>query len=156
VSGGGTDPIDFGLVGDVIGFRLELLDLLTGAGYVPVLACLGADAGGQVLNINADIVANHLAQSLSADHLVLITGTPGVLRDVKDPGSRIPRLSADEARAAVADGSIQGGMIPKIEESLAVLETGRVGSIHIVGQVGPGDLLRAIEQPGSVGTALVR
>jgi acetylglutamate kinase len=156
VSGGGPDPIDFGLVGDVVGFRLELLEILTAAGHVPVLACLGADAGGQVLNINADIIANQLAQTIGADHLVLVTAAPGVLRDIEDLGSRIARLSARDARAAIADGSIQGGMIPKIEESLAVLETGRVGSIHIVGELATGDLLRAIDQPGSIGTALVR
>jgi acetylglutamate kinase len=155
VSGGGPDPIDFGLVGDVIGFRLELFDLLTGAGHVPVLACLGADAGGQLLNINADIVANQLAQTLGADHLVLVTGVAGVLRDVADPASRMPRLTAAEARAAITAGAIRGGMIPKIEESLAVLATGKVGSIHIVGELAPGDLLRAIDQPGSIGTALL-
>jgi len=156
VSGGGPQPIDFGLVGDVVGFRRELLDLLAGAGYVPVLACLGADAGGQVLNINADIIANQLAQALGAEHLVLVTSAPGVLRDVNDPASRLPRLTSTEARAAVADGTVRGGMIPKLEESLAVLETGRVGSIHIVGDLGPGDLLRAIDQPGSIGTTLAR
>lgn len=156
VSGGGPDPIDFGLVGDVVGFRRELLDLLGGAGYVPVLACLGADAGGQVLNINADIIANQLAQAIGADHLVLVTGAPGVLRDMADPSSRLPRLTAAEARAAIADGTVRGGMIPKLEESLAVLDTGRVHSIHIVGDLGPGDLLRAVDQPGSIGTALVR
>ena len=156
VTGGGPDPIDFGLVGDVVGFRIDLLQLLASKGYVPVLASLGADPGGQVLNINADIIANHLAQSLEADHLVLVTGVPGVLADVRDPGSRLPRLTAEEARAAIAAGTIQGGMIPKIEESLAVLETGRVGSIHIVGELAPGDLLRALDQPGAVGTALVR
>ncbi len=156
VSGGGPDPIDFGLVGDVIGFRRELLDLLADAGYVPVLACLGADSGGQVLNINADIIANQLAQLLGADDLVLVTGTPGVLRDLTDPASRLPRLTAAEARAGIADGTIGGGMIPKLEESLAVLETERVGAIHIVGELRPGDLIRAIDQPGSVGTTLAR
>lgn len=156
VSGGGPDPVDFGLVGDVVGFRRDLLELLTGAGFVPVLACLGADTGGQVLNINADIIANQLAQVLGADDLVLVTGTPGVLRDLKDPASRLPRLTAAEARAAIADGTVGGGMIPKLEESLAVLETERVGAIHIVGELGPGDLVRVIDQPGSVGTTLAR
>ncbi|HLU64671.1 MAG TPA: acetylglutamate kinase [Kofleriaceae bacterium] len=156
VTGGGPDPIDFGLVGDVVGFRLDLLQKLSDAGFVPVLASLGADSGGQVLNINADIIANHLAQAIEADHLILVTGAPGVLADRNDIGSRIPRLSADEARAAIAAGTIQGGMIPKIEESLAVLETGKVGSIHIVGDLAPGDLLREIDQPGAIGTALVR
>lgn len=155
VSGGGPEPIDFGLVGDVVGFRLELLEMLCAAGYLPVLACLGADRGGQVLNINADIIANQLAQTLGADQLVLVTGAPGVMRDLGDPASRITRLRASEARTAIANGTISGGMIPKIEESLAVLETGRVGAIFIVGQLAHGDLLRALDQPGSVGTALV-
>jgi acetylglutamate kinase len=156
VTGGGPDPIDFGLVGDVVGFRRELLELLAGAGYVPVLACLGADRAGQVLNINADIIANQLAQALAADHLVLVTGTPGVLRDLADPASRIPELTAAGARAAIGDGTVRGGMIPKVEESLAVLDSGQVGAIHIVGDLGPGDLLRAIDQPGSIGTTLAR
>ena len=156
VSGGGPEPIDFGLVGDVVGFRRELLVLLADAGYIPVLACLGVDVNGQVLNINADIIANQLAQSLGADHLVLVTGTPGVLRDVDDPASRIAQLTPAEARAAVTEGIVRGGMIPKLEESLAVLDSGRVGSIHIVGELGPGDLLRAIYQPGSIGTTLAR
>jgi acetylglutamate kinase len=155
-SGAGPQPIDFGLVGDVVGFRRELLTLLAGAGYVPVLACLGADSGGQVLNINADIIANQLAKSLAVDHLVLVTSTPGVLRDVDDPASRIPQLTPDEARAAVTDGIVRGGMIPKLEESLAVLDGGLVGSIHIVGELGAGELLRAIDQPGSIGTTLTR
>jgi acetylglutamate kinase len=156
VSGGGPEPIDFGLVGDVVGFRRELLELLADAGYIPVLACLGADTNGQVLNINADIIANQLAQSLGAEHLVLVTGTPGVLRDVDDPASRIAHLTSAEARAAVTEGIVRGGMIPKLEESLAVLDSGRVGSIHIVGELGPGDLLRAVDQPGSIGTTLAR
>jgi len=155
LSGAGPEPIDMGLVGDVTGVNRGLLDLLLGAGYTPVLACLAASAGGQVLNINADVVANQVAQALGAAHLVLVTGVPGVLRDVKDPGSRIPRLTMAEARQAIADGTAQGGMIPKLEESIAVLESGAVGAIHIVGQLGQGELLRAIEAPGSVGTALV-
>jgi acetylglutamate kinase len=155
LSGAGPAPIDLGLVGDVVGINRALLDLLLGAGYTPVLACLAASAQGQVLNINADVVANQVAQALGAAHLVLVTGVPGVLRDVKDPGSRIPRMTVAEARQAIADGTAQGGMIPKLEESIAVIEGGGVGAVHIVGQLGEGELLRAIESPGSVGTALV-
>jgi acetylglutamate kinase len=155
LSGAGPEPIDMGLVGDVTGVNRDLLDLLLGAGYTPVLACLATTAAGQVLNINADVVGNQVAQALGAAHLVMVTGVPGVLRDVNDPGSRIPRLSVAEARQAIADGTAQGGMIPKLEESIAVLESGVVGAIHIVGQLGEGELLRAIASPGSVGTALV-
>jgi acetylglutamate kinase len=155
VSGGGPDPIDFGLVGDVVAINRELIALLCGAGFVPVIACLASDRAGQALNINADIVANRIARELEADHLVLVTGAPGVLRDVKDPASRLPRLTVAAARAAIADGTVQGGMIPKLEESIQVLEGGGVAAIHIVGKVGRGDLARELAEPGAVGTALV-
>jgi acetylglutamate kinase len=154
VSGGGPDPIDFGHVGDVTGFNLELLELLFRGGHVPVVACLGADAAGHVYNINADIVGNQLAGALAADHLFLVTSTPGVLRDVKDPSSRLPLLTASAARQAIAEGVVTGGMIPKLEEAIAVLGTG-VKAIHILGKLGPGDLLREAEAPGQVGTTLV-
>lgn len=154
VSGGGDRPIDFGHVGDVTGLNRALLELLLGAGYTPVIACLAADAEGRVLNINADIVANQAAQLLGADHLVLVTGAPGVLRDLGDPGSRIPRMTVAEMRAAIDDGTVSGGMIPKLDESMLILGKG-VGSVHIVGDIGAGELLAEIEAPGSVGTALL-
>ena len=154
VSGGGPDPIDFGLVGDIVGFDRALLDLLAAGGYVPVLACLAADLQGQVLNVNADIVANQVASELEAAALVLVTSTPGVLRDVKDPSSRLRRLTVAEAKAAIADGTVTGGMIPKLEESMAALADGRVGAIHIVGAIAAGELAREVAEPGAVGTAL--
>jgi acetylglutamate kinase len=155
VSGGGPDPIDFGHVGDVVGVNHALLGLLLEAGYVPVLACLAADEAGAVLNINADVVANQTAEALGAAHLVLVTGAPGVLRDVTDASSRIPTLTVAECRAAIAEGTVSGGMIPKLEESILILRSGRVGSLHIVGNLGPGDLLRTLDQPGAVGTTLL-
>ncbi len=154
VSGGGPEPIDFGLVGDVTGYNLPLLELLWAGGYTPVLACLGADDAGGVFNINADIVGNQLAGHLRADHLLLVTSAPGVLRDLKDPSSRLPLLTVAEARAAIADGTVTGGMIPKLEEAIAVLGDG-AKAIHIIGKLGAGDLARAAREPGSVGTTLV-
>lgn len=155
VSGGGDAPIDFGFVGDVLGVNVELLTLLFKAGYVPVLACVGADASGQVYNINADIVANQSAKHLGADRLVLVTSAPGVLRDASDPSTRISTLTIAQAREAIADGTVHGGMIPKLEESIRVLEEASISSIHIVGDLRKGDLLTEIENPGSIGTALL-
>jgi acetylglutamate kinase len=154
ISGAGPEPIDLGLVGDVDGFDLPLIETLWAGGWLPVIATLGADpVTGQAYNINGDIVGNQLAAALRADKLLLVTTTPGVLADVRDPGTRIPHLTAAEARAAIADGRISGGMIPKIEESLATL-AGGVGEIQILGRLAAGDLARAVESPGSVGTAL--
>jgi acetylglutamate kinase len=142
-----------GFVGDVIGFNLELLRTLWDAKYVPVIACLGADAEGGVFNINADMVGNQLAAALKSDRLFLVTSTPGVLRDVNDPSSRIGQLTVAEAKAAIKDGTVSGGMIPKLEEAMAVIDQG-VGAIHILGKLAPGDLVRAVREPGSVGTTL--
>jgi acetylglutamate kinase len=150
VSGGGDEPIDFGHVGDIDGFDLPLLQLLLDRGYVPVLACLGHGSDGAIYNINADIVANQLAAALTADALVLVTGAPGVLRDVKDASTRIPRLTIEDGRRAIEDGTVSGGMIPKLEESFAALEAG-ARAIFIVA----GEVARAINDPGSVGTVLV-
>jgi acetylglutamate kinase len=107
VTGGGPEPIDFGYVGDVTGINVELIALLSEAGYVPVVACLGADPQGNVYNINADAVANRLAVALDAKALVLVSDVPGVLRDVTDPGSRMPRLSCREGKEAIAAASSQ-------------------------------------------------
>ncbi|HVK85801.1 MAG TPA: acetylglutamate kinase [Kofleriaceae bacterium] len=149
----GPEPVDMGFVGDVVGFNLSLLETLWSAGHVPVIACLGADGDGGVYNINADMVGNQLAAALRATRLLLVTSTPGVLRDVADSSSRLARLTVDEARGAIRDGIVTGGMIPKLEEAIAVVTEG-VGSIHILGKLGPGDLVRAVREPGSVGTEL--
>jgi acetylglutamate kinase len=154
VSGCGPDPIDFGHVGDVVGVNAALLDLLMGAGYVPVLACLGADAEGHVFNINADAVANRVAVCVGARALVVVSDVPGVMRDPSDPSTRLRRLSVAEGRAAIATGVVTGGMIPKLEESFQALGEG-VAAVHIVGRVGASDLAREVEDPGSVGTVLV-
>ena len=150
VSGGGPEPIDFGHVGDVDDFDLPLVERVLAGGWLPVVACLGHGSDGAVYNINADIVANQLAGALRADALVLVTGAPGVLRNIEDPSSRIPRLTVDEGKRAIADGVVSGGMIPKLEESFAALALG-ARAIYIVA----GDLARAVREPGAVGTVLV-
>jgi acetylglutamate kinase len=152
--GAGPDPVDLGFVGDVIGFNLALLEVLWAGGYVPVIACLGADAQGGLYNINADMVGNQLAAALHAQRLFLVTSTPGVLRDVNDPSSRLTRLTCAEARAAIGSGVVTGGMIAKLEEAMAVVDQG-VGAIHILGKLTAGDIVRAVRDPGSVGTTLV-
>lgn len=151
----GPDPVDMGFVGDVTGFNLALLHTLWGAGHVPVIACLGADADGGVFNINADMVGNQLAAALHAERLFLVTSAPGVLRDIHDPASRLPTLTRAQARGAIIDGTVTGGMIPKLEEAMDVIDQG-VGAIHILGKLAPGDLVRAVREPGSVGTTLLR
>ena len=154
VSGGPPEAVDFGLVGDVTTVNLALLEKLASAGVVPVLGSLAGSADGRVYNVNADTVATRLAAKLSAARLFLVSNVPGVLRDKNDPKTRIPKLTAAEARAQIASGVIQGGMIPKVEESLAMLEEG-IDAIHIVGLDPLDSLLKEAQEPGSTGTAFV-
>jgi acetylglutamate kinase len=158
VVGGGADPIDLGLVGDVTGFDLALFQLLHEAGYLPVVASLGRDVdgvagskAGRALNINADVVASQLATAVRARALVAVTRVGGVRLDKDDPTTRLPRLTVAEARAAIAAGTVKGGMIPKLEEAFAPLRDG-VAAVHIVA---PGEIAAALAAPGSVGTWLV-
>ena len=158
-SGCGDEPVDFGFVGEITAIRTGLLEHLLKGGYTPVLNTLGITAEGegehcicQVFNINADTVSSALAATLGADHLFLMTGVPGVLCDIEDPSSRLPHLNEDDARQAIRDGVIVGGMIPKIEEALKQLKAG-IGAIHILGNT-PGALLAEAHLSGSVGTAL--
>ena len=154
VSGGGPEPVDFGYVGDVIGINDALIGLLVNDGFVPVLACPGADEKGGVYNINADAVANQVAIRLDARALVLVTDVPGVMRDINDPSSRIARLTLADGKRAIEEGIVTKGMIPKLEESFAAIAQG-VRAVHIVGRLVRGDLTRAVSSPGDVGTVLV-
>lgn len=160
VSGGGDAPVDFGFVGDIDEIRPRILEHLWAGGFVPVVNTLGLAGAAsegtptrQVFNINADTVAAAIAGALQADHLMLITAIGGVLGDKDDPSTRIPRLDAVQARAAIADGTIVGGMIPKIEEALDNLAAG-IGAVHIL-PPGAGVIASAVEQPGQTGTVLV-
>jgi len=152
---GEAEPVDYGLVGDVTGVDLPLLEGLANLGVVPVLGCLAADAEGQVYNVNADTVATRLAGQLRAARLLLVSNVPGVLRDRSDPGSRISHLSPAEARRQIQAGVIQGGMIPKVQESLAMLEAG-IDAIHIVGLEPETAVLDEATAPGSRGTVFTR
>jgi acetylglutamate kinase len=155
VAGGGPDPVDFGEVGEVAGIDTRPLLALLEAGYVPVIATLGVSAeGARAFNINADTTSVHLAKALSAAALLLVTKVGGVFRDLADPSSRIAEVSAAEARRLLAEGVIQGGMIPKIEEALEVLGKG-VDSIVIVGAKRAGAFARAVAGEGSEGTRIV-
>ena len=147
--------VDYGLVGDITGIELGLIEACWSAGMTPVLNAIGVGSGPnepQLFNINADTVASGLAARLKADHLFSITAVPGVLADRGDPATRIPSLSRSEVRAAIASGTISGGMIPKVEEALAALAGAR--AVHILAPE-PGALAAEASRPGSRGTVLI-
>ena len=155
ITGAGPDPIDLGLVGDVAAVNTALFEKLSDAGVVPVLGSLSGDEEGNVFNINADTVATRVAAKLKAAKLFLVSNVPGVLANKDDLSTRLPTLTPAEAKEKIASGVIQGGMIPKVEESLAMLEEG-IEAIHIVGISPAHALLGEAEQAGSFGTAFQR
>ena len=129
------ETVDFGWVGDVEAVDPALLAVLTGAGFVPVVAPVCADQGGDLFNVNADTVAFEIAAALGAS-LALVTEAGGVRRDPSDPASRLRQLSEAEVVAGVAQGWIAGGMRPKLEVALAALRRG-VPSVRVCA---PGNL----------------
>ncbi len=155
MTGAGPDPVDLGLVGDVEDVNVALFERLATVGVVPVLGSLAGDVHGAVFNINADTVATRVAAKLKAAKLFLVSNVPGVLANKDDPSTRLPTLTPAQAKEKIASGVIQGGMIPKVEESLAMLEEG-IEAIHIVGINPSGALLGEASQAGSFGTAFLR
>ena len=124
VSGGGPEPIDFGEVGDVTTINTQLLERLLAEDLVPVIASIGMNDSGEVFNINADTTVVQIAKQMSAQLLIFVTGIGGIYKDIDNPQSRFGHLDATEAREYIDSGIIVGGMIPKVEEALLLIESG--------------------------------
>ncbi len=155
ISGGGSAPIDFGEVGDVEAIEARGLRALLAEGFVPVIATLGVNARGEIFNINADTTSVRLAATLEARTLLMATRVGGVFRDLEDPESRFSAIDEPEARKLIRDGVIAGGMIPKVEEALGVLEEG-VQAIAVVGVEPEDAFVQVLEENPEVGTAIRR
>jgi acetylglutamate kinase len=138
-----------GLVGEVEAVNLRPITSLVEQGYVVVLAPLAAGPGSQPLNVNADTVAGEVARALAAEKLVLFTDVPGVL---DTQGSVLPELTRAQVEAMLADGTIRGGMIPKIQACLRALET--VPRVHVLDGREPHALIRELFTREGVGTML--
>jgi acetylglutamate kinase len=147
--------LDLGHVGEVTKVDRLTIDNLMYAGQVPVIPSMAVSADGQKLNVNADTAATAVAAAIGAEKLVILSDIPGVLRDVNDPESLIPHITAAEAHTMIADGTIAGGMIPKIEGCLDTLAQG-VKKIHIIDGRLRHSLLLEIYTTSGVGTELVR
>ncbi|HDM35935.1 MAG TPA: acetylglutamate kinase, partial [Candidatus Syntrophoarchaeum butanivorans] len=115
---------ELGWVGDVTSINPEILEITSKAGYIPVVSPIGVDKDGNSLNINADIVAGEIARALSAKRLLILTDVDGILRDIRDPNSLITSLKPEEALSLIEEGTIDGGMIPKVHAALRAIEAG--------------------------------
>ncbi len=143
-----------GLVGDVAAVNPAVLLPLLENGYIPVISSVAANAEGQAHNINADTVAGELAAALQAEKLILLTDTPGILRDRDDPGSLIRQVSLAGARELIESGVVAGGMTPKTECCIRAIAQG-VAAAHIVDGRSPHALLLEVFTDAGIGTMVV-
>ena len=146
------DPA-LGFVGDVARVRPGLLEGLLNDGFVPVVSTVGVDASGQALNINADTAAGAIAEAVGAEKVIYLTDVAGLRRDVADPASLIHRATVAEAEALIADGTVAGGMIPKVESCIQAVRGG-VKSAHILDGRVPHALLLELFTDSGVGTMI--
>ena len=124
------DPT-LGFVGDIERVRSHVIDGLLADGLVPVLSTVGVDVNGQPYNVNADTAAGAIAEALSAEKIIYLTDIAGLRKDIDDASSLIQRISVTDLSALIADGTISGGMIPKIESCMQAVKGG-VKSAHIL------------------------
>ncbi len=150
------NTVDLGRVGEVVGCHMVHMNAASQAGIVPVISPLAAElATGRPLNINADLAAAALAKELRVAKLVYLSDVPGLLADAKDPTSLIQSVTRNEAEGLIADGTISGGMIPKIRSAVDALNAG-VRKVHFVDGRQPHALLMEIFTDGGIGTEVVR
>ena len=151
---GVRDKVDFGHVGDVVQINARLLTVLLDHGYLPVISSLGADAEGMVFNINADTIAAEIAVQLRAEKLILLSDVDGIYLTAGNPSTKLSRLTATEAGELVSSGAASGGMIPKLQSIVVLLERG-VHSAHIISGTKRNALLSEIFTDKGTGTMIV-
>jgi len=144
--------VDLGLVGEPDRIDTKVLGQIIGRDFIPVLAPVATSANGGTLNVNADTFAGGIAGALKAKRLLLLTDVPGVL---DRSHALVKDLSIDEARRLIADGTISGGMIPKVETAIEALEQGVEGVVILDGKVPHAVLLELLTDHGA-GTLIHR
>lgn len=150
---GNKNLVDFGNVGDIVSVDTRLIELLLSDTYLPVISSLAADENGKIFNINADTVASEIAISLNAEKLILMTDVDGIYRDANDPSTLISRMTVDEMKQMIETGAATGGMIPKLQSLISLLDRG-VRSAHIINGSRRNALLSEVFTNEGTGTML--
>ena len=150
-----NSPIELGYVGHVTHVEHRVIENLCYAGQVPVIPSMCLDGTGGKLNVNADTAATAVAQALRAEKLVFLSDVNGVRRQKNDPSTLIHTLTASEARQLIDQGSIESGMIPKVEACLDTLNQG-VSKVHIIDGRLRHSLLLEVYTTEGVGTQITR
>jgi acetylglutamate kinase len=148
------DP-ELGFVGDVQEVNPAILERLLVEQLIPVVSTIGSDPSGQPYNINADAVAGAIAEVLEAEKVIYLTDVEGLLADVAVPDSLISHIDAAALQALVDDGSLTGGMIPKIAACLHAVDHG-VGSAHLLDGRRPHVVLLELFSDAGIGTMITR
>ena len=146
------DP-DLGFVGDIAAVNPSVIERLVAEQIIPVVSSIGADAGGQAYNINADTMAAALAGALGAAKVVYLTDVPGLLADPGDVSSLVSRATASEVEAMVASGAVSGGMIPKVRACVDAVLQG-AGSAHMLDGRIPHAVLLELFTDAGIGTMI--
>jgi acetylglutamate kinase len=144
---------DLGFVGDVHSVNPAILERLLAEELIPVVSTIGSDATGQAYNINADAVAGALAEALGAEKVLYLTDVEGLLADLDDPDSLVSRIDAPALQTLVDDGTLTGGMIPKIAACLHAVANG-VGSAHLLDGRLPHVVLLELFSDAGIGTMI--
>ena len=150
ISASAMDP-QLGYVGEVASVNPDLLLRLLAEDLIPVVATIGSDSTGQAYNINADTAAGALAAAVGAAKLVYLTDVDGIRTDRQDPSTRLSGATVSQLEALIADGTVDGGMIPKVRSCIGAV-TGGVGQAHILDGSQPHALLLEIFTHEGVGT----
>ncbi|MGC1459859.1 MAG: acetylglutamate kinase [Steroidobacteraceae bacterium] len=151
---GGTELVDYGLVGDIDRVDTTAIRNLLDSGYLPVISPLSADEHGVLLNINADTVAAAIGAALAAEKLILCTGAPGILERLDDPGSLISYTDLEGLQRLRAAGSISDGMLPKARAIENAIKGG-VRRVHVVSYSSPEGILGEVFTNEGTGTLIV-
>ncbi len=146
------DYVDLGFVGEPDKIDSTVLEQILGGDLIPVLAPIAQGADGQTYNVNADTFAGAIAGALGAKRLLFLTDVPGVLDKNKN---LIKELNVDQIRALIADGTITGGMIPKVETCIYAVERGVEGVVILDGKI-PHAVLIELLTDGGAGTLITR
>ncbi len=144
---------ELGYVGDVVGVNPGVVRKMINEDLIPVIATIGSDAAGQAYNINADTVAGAVAEAVGAEKLVYLTDIEGLRRDVNDPASIIRQTTADELDRLMDDGTLTGGMIPKVRSCTQAVRNG-VRRAHILDGRIPHVLLLELFTDEGIGTMI--
>ncbi len=145
--------VDLGQVGQITGVNTKLLNLLTKDEYIPVIAPIGIGENGESYNINADTAASEIAVALKAEKLMFLTDTDGVRTDANDPETLIHFMSVSDVLSRIEDGTICGGMIPKVQGAINSIQCG-VNRTHILNGTIPHPLLLEIFTDSGIGTMI--